>query len=102
MPDRDTPERMAAQRKLHDPRTDWRFATTNGGAPLQGLLDDFDQPVAKLRYEDGTWTGLYRHVLKVFLLDPQHRVRAKARAPPFSTTSFGPWAHSPSQPRLGC
>jgi cytochrome c peroxidase len=75
-PDRDTPERMAAQRKLHEPRTEWRFATTRGGAELQGLLDDFDQPVAKLRYEDGIWSGLYRHVLKVFLLDGEHRVRA--------------------------
>ncbi len=75
-PDRDTPERMAAQRTLHDPRTDWRFATTRGGAELQGLLDDFDQPIAKLRYQDGEWSGLYRHVLKVFLLDEAHRVRA--------------------------
>jgi cytochrome c peroxidase len=75
-PDRDTPAQMAAQRKLHDPRTDWTFATTNGGAELQTLLDDFDQPVAKLRYEDGTWTGLFRHVLKVFLVDREHRVRA--------------------------
>jgi cytochrome c peroxidase len=75
-PERDTPEKMAAQRKLHDPRTDWRFATTRVGADLQALLDDFDQPVAKLRYEDGAWSGLFRHVLKVFLLDEQHRVRA--------------------------
>ncbi len=75
-PDRDTPAQMASQRKLHEPRTDWRFATTAGGADLQRLLDDFDQPIAKLRYEDGTWTGLYRHVLKVFLLDARHRVRA--------------------------
>jgi cytochrome oxidase Cu insertion factor (SCO1/SenC/PrrC family) len=74
--DRDTPEKMAAQRKLHEPRTDWRFTTTRGGAELQALLDDFDQPIAKLRYEDGTWSGLFRHVLKVFLLDEQHRVRA--------------------------
>ena len=75
-PERDTPEKMAAQRRLHDPKTDWRFFATRGGAELQRLLDDFDQPVAKLRYEDGVWTGLYRHVLKVFVLDPQHRVRA--------------------------
>lgn len=75
-PERDTPERMAAERKLHDPRADWRFVTTRGGGELQRLLDDFDQPVAKLRYEDGTWSGLYRHVLKVFLLDGRHRVRA--------------------------
>ena len=75
-PERDTPEQMATQRKLHDPKTDWRFFTTRGGPELERLLDDFDQPVAKLRYEDGVWTGLYRHVLKVFLVDPQHRVRA--------------------------
>lgn len=75
-PDRDTPEAMAAQRKLHDPKTDWRFFTTRGGTELTSLLDDFDQPVAKLRYDDGVWTGLYRHVLKVFLLDARHRVRA--------------------------
>jgi hypothetical protein len=67
---------MASQRRLHDPRTDWRFATTRGGAELQSLLDDFDQPIAKLRYEDGTWSGLFRHVLKVFLLDGKHQVRA--------------------------
>lgn len=75
-PDRDTPAQMASQRRLHEPRTDWRFATTSGGVVLQRLLDDFDQPVAKLRYQDGAWTGLYRHVLKVFLLDGRHRVRA--------------------------
>ena len=75
-PERDTPERMAAQRALYAPRTDWRFATTRDERELQGLLDDFDQPVAKLRFEDGTWTGLFRHVLKVFLLDARHRVRA--------------------------
>jgi cytochrome oxidase Cu insertion factor (SCO1/SenC/PrrC family) len=75
-PERDTPEKMAEQRKLHDPRTDWRFFTTRGGAELDQLLADFDQPVAKLRYEDGVWSGLYRHVLKVFLVDGKHRVRA--------------------------
>ena len=75
-PERDTPEQMAAQRKLHDPRTDWRFFTTRGGPELDRLLADFDQPVAKLRYEDGVWSGLYRHVLKVFLVDEKHRVRA--------------------------
>jgi cytochrome c peroxidase len=74
-PERDTPERMAVMRSFHDPRSDWRFATTHDDAQLAPLLVDFDQPVAKLRFEDGTWTGLFRHVLKVFLLDEQHRVR---------------------------
>lgn len=74
-PDRDTPARMASMRRLHRPRSDWRFATTRSEAELAPLLADFDQPVAKLRYDDGAWTGLFRHVLKVFLLDRQHRVR---------------------------
>jgi len=74
-PDRDTPTHLAAVRRLHNPRSDWRFATTRDEAELAPLLADFDQPVAKLRYADGTWTGLFRHVLKVFLVDREHRVR---------------------------
>lgn len=74
-PERDTPARMAEMRALHAPKARWRFATTHGEAELAPLLADFDQPVAKLRFDDGVWTGLYRHVLKVFLVDARHRVR---------------------------
>ena len=74
-PERDPPARMAVMRTFHAPQSDWRFATTRDDAQLQPLLADFDQPVAKLRFEDGAWTGLFRHVLKVFLLDGQHQVR---------------------------
>jgi cytochrome c peroxidase len=74
-PERDTPARMASTRRLHQPHTDWRFVTTRSEADLAPILADFDQPVAKLRYDDGAWTGLFRHVLKVFLLDRQHNVR---------------------------
>ncbi len=74
-PERDTPARMAVMRSFHAPESDWRFATTRNEAQLQPLLADFDQPVAKLRFADGTWSGLFRHVLKVFLLDGQSRVR---------------------------
>jgi cytochrome oxidase Cu insertion factor (SCO1/SenC/PrrC family) len=74
-PERDTPARMARVRALHRPRADWRFLTTSGARTLDPLLDDFNQPVARLRFPDGRWTGLFRHVLKVFLLDAEHRVR---------------------------
>jgi cytochrome c peroxidase len=74
-PERDTPARMATTRDVFAPKTDWEFLTTSGDAQLAPLLDDFGQPVAKLYYEDGTWTGLFRHVLKVFVLDEQNRVR---------------------------
>ena len=74
-PERDTPGRMAVVRSFHAPRSDWRFTTTRSEEDLRPLLADFDQPVAKLRFDDGTWTGLFRHVLKVFLLDERGRVR---------------------------
>jgi cytochrome oxidase Cu insertion factor (SCO1/SenC/PrrC family) len=74
-PERDDPARLAAVRAANAPQSDWRFATASGEEALAPLLDDFGQPVARLRFPDGRWTGLYRHVLKVFLLDPQHRVR---------------------------
>ena len=74
-PERDTPARMAQVRALYRPSASWRFLTTRGEAELRPLLDDFDQPVAKLRFADGRWSGLFRHVLKVFLLDQENRVR---------------------------
>jgi len=74
-PGRDTPERLATVRALHRPRTQWPFATAPDEASLTPLLADFGQPVARLRFPDGSWTGLYRHVLKVFLVDAKHRVR---------------------------
>jgi cytochrome c peroxidase len=74
-PERDDPARLTAVRAAHAPRTDWRFVTTSGDEALAPLLEDFGQPVARLRFPDGRWTGLYRHVLKVFLLDRAHRVR---------------------------
>jgi len=74
-PGRDTPERLARVRAVHAPRSDWRFATAPSASDLEALLADFDQPVSRLRDENGEWTGLFRHVLKVFLLDEENRVR---------------------------
>jgi cytochrome c peroxidase len=74
-PERDTPARMARVRDLHQPQADWRFATAADESMLAPLLADFGQPIAKLRYPDGRWSGVFRHVLKVFLLDRENRVR---------------------------
>ena len=73
--ERDTPARMKTVSGFYQPQTDWRFVTTRNDSELQPLLADFGQPVAKLRFRDGQWSGLYRHVLKVFLLDTENRVR---------------------------
>ncbi len=74
-PERDTPARMAEIKQSMKPKTDWHFLTSRTQADLQPVLDDFHQSIAKLRQEDGTWSGLFRHVLKVFLLDTGHNVR---------------------------
>ena len=74
-PERDTPERLAEIRTALQPQTPWRFLTGATPAALQPILTDFNQSVTKLRHADGTWNGLFRHVLKVFLLDAEHQVR---------------------------
>lgn len=74
-PQRDTPERLRKVRGFYEPKTDWRFVTTSGEQPLQPLLADFGQAIDKLRFEDGQWSGLFRHVLKVFLVDGKNQIR---------------------------
>jgi cytochrome c peroxidase len=74
-PERDTPARMKVVSGFYQPQTDWRFVTTRNDAELQPLLTDFGQPVGKLWFSDGQWSGLFRHVLKVFLLDADNHVR---------------------------
>jgi cytochrome c peroxidase len=74
-PERDTPARMAEIRTHLQPHTDWHFLTSATDADLQPVLADFNQPIAKLRNDQGEWNGLFRHVLKVYLVDQQHNVR---------------------------
>jgi cytochrome c peroxidase len=74
-PERDTPARLVEMEKLRSPGSTWQFFTTSGQEALAPLLDDFGQQVSRLRYADGTWTGVFRHVLKVYLLDGEQRVR---------------------------
>jgi cytochrome c peroxidase len=74
-PERDTPLRMRRMREAHAPATDWAFLTTSGADTLEPILDDLGQSVAPLRWDDGSWSGLYRHVLKVYLIDAENRVR---------------------------
>jgi cytochrome c peroxidase len=74
-PERDTPAHLAKTRDLLNPRTDWHFFTTASQTDLDPILADFNQPVARLSQENGDWSGLFRHILKVYLLDPNHNVR---------------------------
>jgi cytochrome c peroxidase len=74
-PERDTPSHLAEIRAGIAPHSDWYFLTSQDPAALQPVLADFNQPVAKLWHDDGQWSGLFRHVLKVYLLDTNHQVR---------------------------
>ena len=61
---------MAALRGALAPRGRWRFATAASAAAIEPVLADFGQDAAPI--DD---TGLVRHVLKVFLVDGEGRIR---------------------------
>jgi cytochrome c peroxidase len=69
-PSHDTPAAMAAYgaRLRHD-EFDWQFLTTTSEAALAPLLDAYDQFVIR------DASGSISHVLRVMLIDRQHRVR---------------------------
>jgi cytochrome oxidase Cu insertion factor (SCO1/SenC/PrrC family) len=74
-PERDTPARMAELRDHLRPQGEWRFLTAASAAQVAPVLADFSQDVLPLVRDDGSQTGLLQHVMKVFLVDAEHRVR---------------------------
>jgi len=71
----DTPERMAALRDAMAPRSGWRFLTAASPAAIAPVLAAFGQDALPLVGRDEKALGLYRHVLKVFLVDAGGAVR---------------------------
>jgi len=69
-PARDTPEKMAALERALAPRGRWRFLTARSAEAIEPVLVDFGQDAVPI--DD---TGLVRHVLKVFLIDGEKRIR---------------------------
>jgi cytochrome c peroxidase len=74
-PERDTPERMAALRTSFSPRSQWYFLTSASDTELQPLLEDLNQPAAKISDENGTWGGRFYHAFKIFLVDEDNNIR---------------------------
>jgi cytochrome oxidase Cu insertion factor (SCO1/SenC/PrrC family) len=68
-PARDTPEKMGELVGMFAPRGEWVFLTAANDAELAPVLADFGQDVQELE------AGVLRHVLKVFLVDGEGRVR---------------------------
>jgi cytochrome oxidase Cu insertion factor (SCO1/SenC/PrrC family) len=75
-PARDDPDQLAKYARAYgaDP-TLWKFLTAPSERALERLLEGYGQDRAPVYDERGRFTGRYRHVLKVFLVDPQGNVR---------------------------
>ena len=75
-PDNDTPEVMRAYRsKAGDGSVEWEFLTTRDRADLQPILDGYGQYTLREYDHNGDYTGEFAHLLRVFLIDRERRVR---------------------------
>ena len=73
---RDTPAALAKYAHVYgaDARL-WRFMTAPSARVLEEMLDSYGQDRAPVYDERGRFTGRYRHVLKVFLVDRDGYIR---------------------------
>ncbi len=75
-PGRDTPARLAKYARAYDADPSlWRFLTAPSERLLGRVLESYGQDRAPVYDERGRFTGRYRHVLKVFLMDRDSQVR---------------------------
>jgi cytochrome c peroxidase len=75
-PEHDTPAVMSAYaERLAGGSVDWRFLTTAGPAQIDPILKAYDQWVQKDYAADGRYLGSMSHILRVFLIDRQRRIR---------------------------
>lgn len=54
---------------------DWQFLTCDSEQELAGVLRDYDQWIIKDYDVDGKYLGTMSHVLRVYLIDRQRRIR---------------------------
>lgn len=74
-PTHDTPAVMQELRARMRPAADWRFLTARDVDSIAPVLEDFGQDALPLIDDRGRELGVYRHVLKVFLVDAEGAVR---------------------------
>ena len=79
-PERDTPETMfhyarSVGVQSQGPVEAWTFLTTPSQNELEPILDGYGQYVVRELGADGRLTGDRSHVMKVFLIDRERRVR---------------------------
>lgn len=75
-PDSDTPEALGDYaRHFRRQGSDWQFLTTASDETLQPILEGYGQVRQKNFDENGAYTGSMSHILRVFLVDRQGRIR---------------------------
>ncbi|MDE0612097.1 MAG: SCO family protein [Gammaproteobacteria bacterium] len=75
-PERDTPEVMQEfGQGLGGDGVDWQFLTAQDRDTLQPILEDYGQYTIREYDEGGEYTGDFAHMLRVFLIDRELRVR---------------------------
>ncbi len=75
-PQHDTPEQMAEYgQSLQGKNIDWRFLTTASEQQLQPILNQYQQSVQKVYTAEGEFTGTFSHILRVYLIDTDKRIR---------------------------
>ena len=75
-PANDTPETMRAYRSVPEgDNVEWLFLTTRDRTDLQPILDGYGQYTLREYDENGAYTGEFAHLLRVYLIDRDRRVR---------------------------
>lgn len=75
-PESDTPAALRNYaRHFRRSGSDWQFLTTPSEMALQPILEGYGQVRQKNYDEKGVYTGSMSHILRVFLVDKQGRIR---------------------------
>ena len=75
-PEFDTPAILSAYGdQFRDPGTDWAFVTSASDLALEQILSDYGQWVIRDIDDEGQFLGNMSHVLRVFLIDTDKRIR---------------------------
>ena len=74
-PEHDTPAVMREYGEGLAGGLDWRFLTTRSELLLQPILDQYQQTVQKAFDQQGNFTGIFSHILRVYLIDKNKRLR---------------------------
>ncbi|MGY6274138.1 cytochrome c peroxidase [Methylomonas sp. MgM2] len=75
-PENDTPEMMKHYGAgFKTGAFDWQFLTTANEEKLQPILDAYQQNIQKIYDDQGRFTGTFSHLLRVYLIDTDKRIR---------------------------